>query len=83
MKPGQKWDIASLYVAAGRDSGVRAQDIVGALANEIGLDPRAVGSIEVSGRHSLVEVPAEIADELAEALCQTRIKGKHFAVRRV
>jgi ATP-dependent RNA helicase DeaD len=75
------WDVTRLYIAAGRRAGVRPGDLVGAIANEAGIDARAIGAIEIADRFSLVEVPQERAQEIIGALRGTTIKGKRVAVR--
>jgi ATP-dependent RNA helicase DeaD len=70
-------------VNAGRASGVRPQDIVGALANESGLTGRDIGAIQIHERHSLVEVPEDAADEVLRSLRgATTLKGRRANVRR-
>jgi ATP-dependent RNA helicase DeaD len=77
-----EWDVARLYIGAGRAANVRAGDLVGAIVNEAGVDARAIGAIQITDRFSLVEVPAEIADSVIETLRATTIKGKRVPVRR-
>jgi ATP-dependent RNA helicase DeaD len=74
--------VAKLYVGAGRKAGMRPGDLVGAIANELGVDSHAIGQIQVWDRHSIVEVPETMADEIIAALSATRIKGKRVLVRR-
>jgi ATP-dependent RNA helicase DeaD len=71
-----------LYVGAGRSSGVRPQDLVGAIANESQLRGREIGAIEITERFSLVEVPESAADDVVAALRGSTIKGKRASVRR-
>jgi ATP-dependent RNA helicase DeaD len=71
-----------LFIGAGRKTGIRPQDIVGAIANESALGGREIGAIEIADRFSLVEVPADAADEVIEALRSSTIKGKRVTVRR-
>jgi ATP-dependent RNA helicase DeaD len=75
------WDVTRLYIAAGRRAGVRPGDLVGAIANEAGIDARSIGAIEIADRFSLVEVPQEMAHDIIGALRGTTIKGKRVAVR--
>ncbi len=77
-----EWDVARLYIGAGRAANVRAGDLVGAIVNEAGVDARAIGAIQITDRFSLVEVPADIADSIIETLRATTIKGKRVPVRR-
>jgi ATP-dependent RNA helicase DeaD len=72
-----------LHVDLGRESGVRPQDLVGAITNEAGVTGRAVGAIEISDRHSVVEVAEEVAVEVMGALRRALIRGKRPAVRRL
>lgn len=89
-RPGRKQRAASgggvgmtrLYVSLGREKGLRPQDLVGAITGETSLSGRDIGSIEISGRFSLVDVPEGAADEVIEALRSTKIRGKRATVRR-
>lgn len=74
--------LARLYIGAGRKAKVRAADVVGAIANEAGIDAGAIGAVRITDRYSLVEVPEEIADDVIAALQATTIKGKRVQVRR-
>ncbi len=72
-----------LFVNAGRASGVRPQDIVGALANESNLTGRDIGAIQIHERHALVEIPEAAADDVLRSLRgTTTLKGRRANVRR-
>ncbi|MCW2609546.1 MAG: ATP-dependent helicase DeaD [Actinomycetota bacterium] len=79
---GPSGGMARVYVGGGRSAGIRPQDLVGAIANESTLSGRDVGAIEIADRFSLVEVPEGAADEVINALQNTRIKGRKLQVRR-
>lgn len=79
-KPG--WEVAKIYIGAGRKAKIRPGDIVGAIANELQLDSDVIGAIEIYDRYSLVEVPDEIADDIVTTLRGTHIKGKRVPIRR-
>ncbi|HEX6589997.1 MAG TPA: DEAD/DEAH box helicase [Longimicrobiales bacterium] len=70
-----------IYIGAGRAAGIRPQDLVGAIANEAGIPGRAIGAIEIGDRHSLVEVPTDVAETVVQALRATKIKGKRAVVK--
>jgi ATP-dependent RNA helicase DeaD len=76
------WNVARLYVGAGRKSNIRPADLVGAIVNEAGVDPRAIGAIQITDRFSLVEVPDEMADDIISTLRAATIKGRRVPVRR-
>jgi ATP-dependent RNA helicase DeaD len=71
-----------LFVGTGRSSGVRPQDLVGAITGESQLSGRDIGAIEIADRFSLVEVPESAADDVVEALRGASIKGRRTTVRR-
>ena len=71
-----------LFVGTGRSSGVRPQDLVGAITGESYLSGRDIGAIEIADRFSLVEVPESAADDVVTALRQASIKGRRTTVRR-
>ena len=55
---------------------------MGAIAHEVGVSSRAIGSIQIADSHSIVEVPAAIATKIINALRATTIQGKRVSVRR-
>lgn len=71
-----------LFVGVGRTSGVRPQDLVGAIAGESRLRGRDIGAIDIADRFSLVDVPSGAADDVIAALKGTSIKGRKATVRR-
>jgi ATP-dependent RNA helicase DeaD len=71
-----------LYFGAGRATGIRPKDLVGAIANETKLSGKDIGSIEIQDRFSLVEVPESAVDEVLWAMKRTTLKGKKTKVRR-
>jgi ATP-dependent RNA helicase DeaD len=71
-----------LFVGTGRSSGVRPQDLVGAITGESQLSGRDIGAIEIADRFSLVEVPESAADDVVAALRGASIKGRKTTVRR-
>jgi ATP-dependent RNA helicase DeaD len=75
-------DMAKIYIGAGRQAGVRPQDLVGAIANEAGVAGALIGAIQIADRFSLVEVPEDVANDVIRALGNSTIRGKKVQVRR-
>jgi ATP-dependent RNA helicase DeaD len=71
-----------LYIAAGRQAGVRPADLVGAIAGEAGVGSHVIGSIEIGDRSSIVEVPTALATRILFALRATKIRGRKVTVNR-
>ncbi len=63
-------------LAAGRDHGVTPKDIVGAIANEAGIESRFIGQIDLFDDYSTVELPDDIPDAILQLLKRTRLRGR-------
>ncbi|MCS0308653.1 DEAD/DEAH box helicase [Vibrio diabolicus] len=68
----QDWDTYQLQV--GRDQGVQVKDIVGALANELGLGKGSIGAIKLAQGHTFVQLPKAMTSEAAGKLSKLRIR---------
>ena len=79
-KPGGK--MRRLFVAAGRQAGLRPADLVGAITGEAGVGSHVIGSIEIGDRSSIVEVPTALATRILFALRATKIRGRKVTVNR-
>jgi ATP-dependent RNA helicase DeaD len=73
--------MAAIEIGAGWNLHLTPGDLVGAMANEVGINPRAIGAIRIDERYSFVEVAADIVDDVVAALRTVRIKGKKLPVR--
>ncbi|MBM4124932.1 MAG: ATP-dependent helicase, partial [Nitrospira sp.] len=73
--------MARIFVGAGRDMGIRPNDLVGAIANEAKVKASVIGAIEIADRFSIVDVPTDIARGVIEVLSRTHIKGRKVPVR--
>jgi ATP-dependent RNA helicase DeaD len=80
--PGKKFrerpargDLATYRIAVGKRQKVGPGSIVGAIANEGGLNRSDFGHITIKMDHSTVELPAQLSRETLKALEKTRISG--------
>ncbi|MSR62154.1 MAG: DEAD/DEAH box helicase [Planctomycetes bacterium] len=71
-----------LFIGAGRFADVRPGDLVGAITHEAGVTGDTIGAIQIAERFSIVEVKAEHADAIIEALRGTTLRGRKVIVRR-
>ncbi|MFZ0549608.1 MAG: DEAD/DEAH box helicase [Steroidobacteraceae bacterium] len=70
-------------VDVGHVHGVRPGDIVGAIANEAGLDGRNIGHIDIRDDHSFVELPGGMPPEILARLQATQVRGVDIHIIRV
>ncbi|WP_195707169.1 DEAD/DEAH box helicase [Vibrio metoecus] len=68
------WDTYQLQV--GRDQGVQVKDIVGALANELGLTKGSIGAIKLAQGHTFVQLPKAMSSDVSSKLRKLRIRQK-------
>jgi ATP-dependent RNA helicase DeaD len=70
-----------LFIGAGRAAGIRPGDLVGAITGEAGVESRSLGAIEIADRFSLVEVPADMADDIVKAMRKVTLRGQKVQIR--
>jgi ATP-dependent RNA helicase DeaD len=63
-------------IEVGHVHGVKPGNIVGAIANESGLDGEHIGSIEIEAEYSLVDLPAGMPKDIFMDLKKVRICGQ-------
>ncbi|MCU1603032.1 MAG: heavy metal transporter [Frankiales bacterium] len=81
QRKGAAPGMAKVYIGAGRAAKVAPKDLVGAIAGETHLVGKQIGSIEITERFSLVEVPEKDLDTVVKALRASVIKGRKVSVR--
>ena len=68
-------------IDVGRDHGVQVKDIVGAIANEAGIESRFIGRIGLYDESSTIELPAGMPKEAENALKRVRVRGVPINLR--
>jgi ATP-dependent RNA helicase DeaD len=62
---------------------VQPGNIVGAIANEAGVEGRHIGRIEIHDDHSFVDLPAGMPKEIFRDLQKVRVRGAELRISRV
>lgn len=75
------WDTYQLQV--GREHGVQVKDIVGAIANELGLNKQYIGAIKLQQGHSYVQLPKDMPKDKFVQLQKLRIRQSETQAQRV
>ena len=70
-------------IEVGRAHGIQPGNIVGAIANEAGIDGRDIGHIDIRGDHSFVDLPAGMPEETFDNLRAVRVRGVELRISRV
>jgi len=74
-------DLVSYRIEVGAGHGVKPGNIVGAIANEAGLDSGQIGRINIQQGFSIVDLPASLAAETLEHLRGVRVAGQPLLIR--
>lgn len=70
-------------VAVGREHGVKPGNLVGAIANEAGLESRAIGSIQIYDTYSTVDLPDKMSREALDHLRQVWVCQRKLNISRL
>ena len=67
----------------GSEHGVKAGNILGAIINEIGLDPESIGRISINDSFSTVELPAGMPNDVFHELRKVRVCGRQLRLSKM
>ena len=73
---------AKVFIGAGKKAGIRPADLVGAITGEARVPSSSLGAIQITENFSVVEVPADLADQIITAVGAATLRGKKVTVRR-
>ena len=73
--------LARYRIEVGRNQGVLPKEIVGAIANEGGIEGRFIGQIHLFDDYSTVELPAGLPADLMDILSRTRVRQAPLKIR--
>ena len=68
-------------ISVGRNDGVRPGNIVGAVANEAGIDGGEIGHIKIYGSFSTIDLPNGLPVDAIQTLQKTRVVGKQLRLK--
>ncbi len=80
-RPAPAGEMVRYRIDVGRDHGVQVKDIVGAIANEAGIESRFIGRIGLYDESSTVELPGGMPKEAENALKRIRVRGVPINLR--
>ena len=79
---GSEAGMETFRVEVGHVHGAKPGNLVGAIANEAGLESRHIGRIDIRGDHSLIDLPVGMPDELMQHLKQVWVAGQRLKIAR-
>jgi len=79
-EPGSRVGMLTYRVEVGQSHDVKPGNLVGAIANETGLDARYIGQIDIRDDHSLVDMPAGMPKDVFLALKNVWVCGRKLDI---
>ena len=76
-------DMERFRIEVGYAHGVKPGNIVGAIANEAGLDGKHVGQVEITDTHSFVDLPKGMPKEVFRDLKKVWVCGQQLKISRL
>ncbi|HEX6853601.1 MAG TPA: DEAD/DEAH box helicase [Candidatus Polarisedimenticolaceae bacterium] len=78
-----KFRMQRFRVEVGREHGVEPRQIVGAIANEIGMEGQNIGAVRIFDTYSTVELPEGMPPAVFQHLQKVRVRGRRLNLRLV
>jgi ATP-dependent RNA helicase DeaD len=79
---GADTDLTRYRIEVGHAHGVTPREIVGAIANESGLEGRYIGRIDIGEDHSIVDLPSGMPNEVFQHLKGVYVRGQALRISR-
>ncbi|MCK6375138.1 MAG: DEAD/DEAH box helicase [Zoogloea sp.] len=73
--------LARYRIDVGREHMASPKDIVGAIANEAGIESRFIGQINLFEDYSTVELPADLSNDVVQILRRARVRQQPLNLR--
>jgi ATP-dependent RNA helicase DeaD len=73
-------NLQSYRLEVGEFHGAQKGDIVGAIANEVGIDPQNMGKIRMFKDHTFIDLPKDMPREIFEALKTVWVQGHQMNI---
>ena len=70
-------------IEVGHQHGVKPANIVGAIANEAGLESRFIGRIDIHDGFSVLDLPKDMPEDVLSHLKKVWVSGQQLQMRRV
>jgi len=70
-------------IQVGHDQGVTPREIVGAIANEGGIEGRYINRINIYDDHTTLDLPEGMPEDVFRVLSRTRVKGQPLSLQKM
>jgi ATP-dependent RNA helicase DeaD len=81
-RSGGDEEVETYRIEVGHVHGVKPNNIVGAIANEVGLEGRLIGRVVIRDDHSFVDLPGGMPKDVFRQLQKVRVAGQPLQISR-
>ena len=78
----RKADMARLFLSVGEMDNIQAKDIVQGIASKSSLSKKMIGDVDIRRQFSFVEIPAEHADKVINAMVDFTYRGRNVSIEK-
>ncbi len=76
-------DMESFRIEVGHEHNVKPSNVIGAIANEAGIDSKFIGRLQIFDEHSIIDLPSDMPKEIYMDLKKTWVCGQQLKIKRV
>lgn len=81
-QPRLERDMERFRLEVGSEHGVEANNIVGAIANEAGLDSQYIKNVTIGDKYTVVDLPVGMPNDLFKAMKKAWVSGRQLNITR-
>jgi len=78
---GAKPGMVRLFFTIGRQQNIRPNDLVKAVSDETGINPKSIGNINIYDKFTFLEIPEDVAFRVIHIMDRSNINGKRVSVQ--
>lgn len=76
-------DMESFRLEVGHEHNVKPSNVIGAIANEAGIDSKYIGRLQIFDEHSIIDLPSDMPKEIYMDLKKAWVCGQQLKIKRV
>ena len=76
-------DMESFRIEVGHEHNVKPSNVIGAIANEAGIDSQHIGRLQIFDKHSIIDLPSDMPKEIFMDLKKAWVCGQQLKIKRL
>jgi len=80
---GSAEDMESFRIEVGHEHNVKPSNVIGAIANEAGIDSQHIGRLQIFDEHSIIDLPSDMPKDIFMDLKKAWVCGQQLKIKRL